>query len=520
MNEQVFRELYNERSKYPLGSRTINPYEKDYIRDELNRQSSRDHVFLLLPAFFFDKVTSQKAKEELESKLSLVGTFDISSIFHPVAGIKFYLYVFGKHAPRLVWFGEILNGLRPFKHRKQTPYLRPKLFPEYGELESYYLEYLRSIDLAIHDDKKSDYVSEQYRMFGVDPVRIQDRAHIDFYKPELMELEAKYAHEDTVRLGDIADIIRPNERQESGDQLFSIKLSDALYPLRSSALVPVREDAHIAKVRSGDIVTNRFLNSAYQNLTKRQDIVIANSQMIIRLHDKRFNTAYLTTYLNSERMRVYFERRKRGVAIQMITSSDLSDFPIVVPSTRTNQAAKNFLNSIGEFNNTADLIKAIDQVLFAPNPLLDKPLQNELLAEMRTNLQTTKNIQIRELFDLDLHEIEKCYKSGAYKACLVLCGSLLEALILDWLSEIDKHNYFEDTDITNLENLINKLRSAERLSQHEAHMAHDIRKKRNLIHPKNYIANTPLEKSVCEAVLNDLKPLVVTRYKPLEALPE
>lgn len=277
-------------------------------------------------------------------------------------------------------------------------------------------------------------------------------------------------------------------------------------------LVPVREDARITEVRRGDIVTNRFLNSAYQNLTKRPDLVIANSQLIIRLHDKRFDTAYLTAYLNSDRMHTYFERRKRGTTIPMISGIDLANFPIVVPTARTNQAAKNFLNSIAEFDNTAERIKAIDQMLFARNPLLDKPLQNELLAEMRSRLQTTKNIQIRELFDLDLHEIEKCYKSGAYKACLVLCGSLLEALVLDWLSEIDQHNYFEDADITNLENLINKLRSAERLTLHEAQMAHDIRKKRNLIHPKNYIANTPLEKSVCEAVLNDLKPLVAKRY--------
>jgi hypothetical protein len=93
---------------------------------------------------------------------------------------------------------------------------------------------------------------------------------------------------------------------------------------------------------------------------------------------------------------------------------------------------------------------------------------------------------------------------------------LLEALVLDWLSEIEQHDYFKDADVTNLENLINKLRSAERLTQHEAHLAHDIRKKRNLIHPKNYIANTPLEKQVCEAVMNDLKPLIVRRYTGVE----
>lgn len=135
---------------------------------------------------------------------------------------------------------------------------------------------------------------------------------------------------------------------------------------------------------------------------------------------------------------------------------------------------------------------------------------------MHSRLQATKNIQVRELFELDLHEIETCYKAGAYKACLVLCGSLLEALVLDWLSEADNHNYFEDSDFTNLENMIDKLKSTERLTQYEAQLAHDVRKKRNLIHPKNYIVNSPLERSVCEAVMRDLQPLVAKRYSDYE----
>lgn len=512
MNEQVFRELYEHRAKYPLGNRTINRNDEDYISDELARQSSKNTVFLLLTAHYFDKATSRKVKEDLESKLSLFGTFDVNSVFHPVTGVKFYLYVFGKQMPRMVWFGELLNNLQPFKRRRATQDMRNSLFPEYGELEEYYLEYLRSIDLAISDGKKSDYVSSAYRMFGVDPSKIEDRANIDFYKPELMEVEAKYAHEETARLGDIATIIRPNQPQEEGKTTFSIKLSDAGYPLTSEALILIRPNARVAKLERWDIVTNRFLNSAYQNRTNRPDLAVANSQLIIRPHDKRFSVDYLTTYLNSERMRAYFERRKRGAFIPMITGSDLADFEIVVPNQRTNNAAKEFLNSIGEFESPKSRIEAINRTLFARNPILDKPLQNELLSELHSQLQETKNIQIRELFEVDLHEIEKCYKAGAYKACLVLCGSLLEALVLDWLSEIDNRDYFESEVITNLETMINKLKTAERLNQHEAHLAHEIRKRRNLIHPKNYIANTPLEKRVCVDVMESLKPLVAKRY--------
>ena len=514
MDVSIFKDIYVHRNEYPLGIGTNHENFRDfkYINDELARQTS-DFKFLLLTPSYFDKPYTAEILKEISRNNEMVGIFNMGAIFHPLTNINMQLYVLRKTKTTndKIWFGELAENKRPFKKRVFDWRTHTGLGIEFGEPEEFFLEYLKSINLAISGDKKLDYINTNYRIFGTNT--LSDRLNIEYYRPELIESETKIAHEDTVRLSEIAELIHPNETAEENTKLYTIKLSSANYPLRPEALVEVRSGAKLAKVKKGDIVTNKFLNSAYLNLTERRDLIIANTQIIIRLHDKRFNAAYLATYLNSERMKVFFERRKRGTTIPMISKQDLADFEIVIPTPRTNDAAKKFLSSIGEFESTGERIKAIDQVLFHRNPLLDKPLQNELLSELHSKLQATKNTQIRELFELDLHEIEKCYKAGAYKASLVLCGSLLEALVLDWLSEVDQHNYFEDTDITNLESLINKLRSAERLSQHEAHLAHDIRKKRNLIHPKNYIVNSPLEKSVCESVMNDLKPLVARRYE-------
>lgn len=514
MDVSIFKDIYDHRNKYPLGIGRNHENFRDfqYIHAELKRQSG-SFTFLLLTPNYFDKPYTAEILQEISRDHHIVGIFNMGAIFHPLTNLNMQLYVFrgANTANERIWFGELNESKRPFKKRSFDWRTQTGVGIEFGEPESFFLEYLKSIDLAINGDKKLDYVNSDYRIFGADT--LGDRLNVEYYRPELIESETKLAHEDTVRLGDIADLIHPNETTNETEKLYTIKLSSASYPLRAEALIEVRSGARVAELKKGDIVTNKFLNSAYLNLTERRDLAIANTQMIIRLHDKRFNAAYLTTYLNSERMKVFFERRKRGVTIPMISKQDLADFAIVIPTSRTNDSATKFLSSIGEFESTGERIKAIDQILFQRNPLLDKPLQNELLSELHSKLQTTKNTQVRELFELDLHEIERCYKAGAYKASLVLCGSLLEALVLDWLSEVDQHNYFEDSDITNLENLINKLRSAERLNQHEAHLAHDIRKKRNLIHPKNYIVNSPLEKSVCESVMNDLKPLVARRYE-------
>lgn len=516
MDVAKFRDIYEHRNNYPLAVDRNHENFRDfqYIRNELDRQSGQDYIFLLLTPGYFDKHDSLEILQEISRDHKIAGIFNLGAIFYPLTSINMQLYVLRDYKRRLnnrIWFGELIGSHAPFKRRKLNLRSASVLGVEFGEPENFFLEYLKSINLAITGDKKLDYVHENYRIFGTEV--LGDRLNIEYYRPELIESEIKVAHEETVRLGDIAELIHPNQIADDGADAYTIKLSSANYPLRSDCLVEVRKGARTAKVRRGDIVTNKFLNSAYLNLTNREDLIIANTQIIIRLHDKRFDRAYLTTYLNSDRMRAYFERRKRGATIATLSKQDLADFEIVIPNSRTNTEAKKFLSSLSDFETPGERLKAIDQLLFRRSPLLDKPLQNELLSELHNKLQVTKNTQIRELFEVDLYEIEKCYKAGAYKASLVLCGSLLEALVLDWLSEVDQHNYFEDTDITNLETLINKLRSAERLTQYEAHLAHDIRKKRNLIHPKNYIVNSPLEKSVCEDVMNALKPLILKRYQ-------
>lgn len=530
MSPELFQQLFERRSTYPLGiSRNHeNANDEKYIRDELRVQANNDFVFLLLPDYHLDKASSKSLREELLSSYNMVGIFNVGAILDHITNIKFNLYVLGKFAPRKIWFGELSKNKAPFKRYRISKeerteadrthgtgddwaHFKNELLPVKRDYEPYLYKYLESIDLAINDGKKDDYIAADYRIFGADASKFGSRYNIDYYKPELIEMEAKLAHEQTVKLGDIAEIIYPREPAVL-DDLFTIRLSDAKYPLKSDALVPIRNHAPTASIRRNDIVTNTFLNSAYLNLTQRPDLVAANTQVIIRLHDDRFTHAYVTTYLNSDRMHAYFMRRKTGSTIPRLNRQDFADFEIVIPTRRTNELAKEFLSSLSEFDSEKRRVEAINKTLFAPASGSNKPLQNELLAELHQQLQLTRNTLIKDLFDVDLHEIEKCYKAGAYKACLVLCGSLLEALVLDWLSEIERKDYFDTNDITSLEALINKLRDAEALTTHELQMAHEIRKKRNLIHPKNYIENTPLHKEICEEVMEKLKPLVAKRY--------
>lgn len=121
-----------------------------------------------------------------------------------------------------------------------------------------------------------------------------------------------------------------------------------------------------------------------------------------------------------------------------------------------------------------------------------------------------------KLIRADVLELNTCYKAKAYKATLIIAGSILEAVLLDWLSEKDGVNYFEtqykSPKHDNLLNYINAIKELEapRWVQ-EAQMAHDIRKKRNLVHAKLGIDSDEVNEETCKMVLDYLEKVISTR---------
>lgn len=51
--------------------------------------------------------------------------------------------------------------------------------------------------------------------------------------------------------------------------------------------------------------------------------------------------------------------------------------------------------------------------------------------------------QLRRLLAGDVRELNICYRNGAYKTAVIAAGSILEAVLIDWLSEIDQRDYFK-----------------------------------------------------------------------------
>ncbi len=125
-----------------------------------------------------------------------------------------------------------------------------------------------------------------------------------------------------------------------------------------------------------------------------------------------------------------------------------------------------------------------------------------------------------ELIRNDYNEILQCYKIGAYKAATFLAGSVLEALLIDWHSYLDKKNYFNEKyksktkkhkNMPNLEDYIKDLKAKKPDWNFEG-KCHTIQHKRNLIHAKLYIANDEINARTCWETIDLLDQVIKSRW--------
>ena len=87
----------------------------------------------------------------------------------------------------------------------------------------------------------------------------------------------------------------------------------------------------------------------------------------------------------------------------------------------------------------------------------------------------------------DYNEVVSCHHAGSYKACLVLSGSIIEAILSYYLSYINYSKKLPKNKTSLLEldliDLINIAKSEKIISKNAESMSHVIREYRNLIHP-------------------------------------
>lgn len=142
----------------------------------------------------------------------------------------------------------------------------------------------------------------------------------------------------------------------------------------------------------------------------------------------------------------------------------------------------------------------------------------------------------KDVIKTDLEEIQRCINANAYKAAIILTGSVLEAFLIDWLSEIKNKDFFtinyevQKTDkhgtplysknnepIMKRADLIDYIKEIRILKEPDWDLgyeqADEIRKKRNLVHAKLFVKESDISKNTCTQIIDYLTYVIQTRWK-------
>lgn len=376
-------------------------------------------------------------------------------------------------------------------------------------------EYLRQCSLFVAGGTPEASASWE---FGETPFAelAPGRRDPSFYTAERKRFRVLLKNEETVPLSSVADLVFSKRADGPREEALVVKPSDLRYPFSKDSLG--KGSPTTARIQPGDLLLQTMGEGRKALLVGDPDIgddaVFASASITI-IRPRGILPEYLYLYLTSDVAIKVLEASSTGSTIRRITQSALRDFPIIVPKLddehyRTRYAMVRS-GSRGSYESFAEREAVQDSI----ESILDK--------EIAATIRAYNEEQLRSFLEGDLDELGICFRGGAYKAALILAGSILEAVLTDWVSEMHGKDYFKEdfcvpdrrrggTKRADLIDLINEIEEIERPHwMAEAGKAHVIRKKRNLVHAKLCLREGAIDKEICREVISYLGDILKTR---------
>lgn len=494
--------LIEKRKEYPVTTKVIEP-ELNYVSSQLD--PSRDRVGLVIPSgFLLRRYGDFKALRDLIlSDWYVAAIFDLSSIWQPYTAVTFTLLVVDKKKPDKVLFS-LYHGNKTFTSKtrsSRTGFIGPqKLEPEYEKYTQLLEEFIST------EEPPTNTVS---KFFVVDFDDLDsDRLHGNYYDPELIDAERKIRRETFAPLSEIAKILFPR-RERNADKGYVLKVRDFKYPLDYESLS--QQEVTNVELQKHDIVLTPDLSKAYLVVEQpRVNLTPSTFTIVVRPDPSVIVPEYLCLYFQSEVAKKYSLRYQTGTVIPRLTRNDLSQFPVILPSLFTAQKASSIFENL--YLHAPEDLEEFNEIIFSEVDTGDKVIQREFILEGLEKLRISKLALVNRLVQEDLRELRQCLRHDLYKSCLILCGAVLEAILLDWLSDIERVNYYESAKSPTLFKMINRLYDLNYLDDTSRDQAHLIRDRRNLVHPKKYLSSREeLDGELCIQMVDNLKHVLEKR---------
>lgn len=512
------RDLLEKRAEYPLS--------KDgdsWLEEVLNNETQKD-VWLITVSSTLHNSGRRKVFEQILTKYSLAGVYNLGAPFYNTGAQMELIHLSSKTSDNMdvsIFKGQIF--IRGAKRVKQSD----GLFALPEKFSMKYEKYLEGLERWINggampeDDNAGEY--EYNTIVSTD---ISDNYLFpEYYSKKAMDVRRLLQQETLIKLGDITEIIMPRPITDVVGKV--VRMADLKYPFDTESIA--ENTATSVVLQKNDIILPSVGSiRPFLVADELDEKIYANRNMFV-LRCKDIQPEYLFLYLNSEVYQTILDSQKMGSFIQRVTRKSVAEIPVIKPTKNENDyyVQAYILTHLERrsYQVKSDVESRVLAYWKAINKTCDKKpekVEDILEMELLETLKVHSTNQLQEMLHDDWKELNDCFRVGAYKATLILAGSILEAVLIDWLSEIKGSDYFtEDYMVTDrngrqkradLIDYINEIKFIERPHWiDEANKAHEIRKKRNLVHAKLGINSDEINEETCRMVIDYLRDVIKTR---------
>jgi len=481
----------------------FNIKEKDLFLDEIVKSGEDEVAIISTENGFRLHGSNVDNLTILFSSYKLKGMFNLKNPYANT-NTEVGLYIFSKKYDKDILYGIYRENLRGRVSRVDSI----ELWPEFPEE---YYDYIDNVEKYIESGKcPSDTGNQEFGTISrID--RTDDQWNPDRFNKTAVKIREKLKTEKTVVLCDVADIIQPRSDPEHKRTTSCFTISAWKYPIDYTKL---REGVMTNTVlRKGDIVfagTDKLYLLAD---APEQELYVSPSVYVIR--PNTICPEYLYLYLKSDTAQVIMNSISTGSVIRRINRRDMENIRIIIPKKDDDYYKQVFrvenyaVNDIAQFNSIIQKLKAQET----------NNIEEILDSELVRNLKTYKSDVMEKFLTDDFNELNICYRNKAYKAALILAGSILEAVLIDWLSEIDDRNYFDETYYSKKDGkegtlaiYIRDIKYIKRPNwMKAADKAYAIKDYRNKVHAKLCIKGNNINENICRQVIGYLEDVLKTR---------
>ena len=508
------RSLMQDCCKYPL-----NLKDATWLTEMI--ECNEDDVWLIIPEHYFGSSFWKSIVDKVRIKYNIEAMLKLRNIFVNTNVDMMMIHLTKSKVVNVrmsLFKGKTFESSRNRLEKRDEFFIATEFTEEYQEYINTLEGWIENGIIPENGDKTEFNI--------IDEINI-DNEHLypKFYSDKAIEVRRLIDNEEIVLLESVADIIKPRKREGKGK---CVSFKDLKYPFNINYV----EESDISDVilQKGDIIipiVNVGFNSSFLFPGSEVDVYAAPNMFVLRCND--ILPEYLYLYMSSETAEVIFDSCSVGVGIKRLSFKTIKEFPIIKPSLEDQKYIDdfNFITSIGKRVYNQDQSVKLQEYLKILEEYRDKIKEPEkvediLNIELAATIKMHNETQLRSFLVDDLKELNTCFSGGAYKATLILAGSILEAVLIDWLSEIDGVDYFENDYIVtdrngrskraDLIDYINEIKYIERPRwMEEATKAHEIRKKRNLVHARLCINSDEVNERVCREVIGYLEDVLRTR---------